>query len=221
MAQQPHVHTLHVMEHLISRYSGLADGRFHRKSRLDEDVRPGELAHVIARAKQGSDEAFRYLYLRFADNVYGYARSIVRDEQEAEDVTQQVFTRMITAIGGYEQRSTPFSSWLLRVTHNMAIDHIRRRRGVACDESNVVDEGREELGAELSLAIRGALAELPEDQREVVVLRHIAGWSPGEIASHLGRSEDSVHGLHHRGRRALRRELMKLDAAPARSAACA
>ena len=202
------------MQHLMERYDGLTDGRFHRKVTLDKDQRPGELARVIAHAKQGDTAAVRYLYLRFADNVYGYARSIVRDEHEAEDVTQQVFARLMTAIGGYEQRAVPFSSWLLRITHNLAIDHIRRRRAVPCEETYVVDEGREELGAELSLTLREALERLPLEQREVVVLRHIAGMSPSEIAERLGRSEDSVHGLHHRGRRALKLELLRREAAP-------
>src|SRR5215212_2017156 len=98
------------MNHLLDRYSTLSEGRFHRKQKLDED-----------RAKQGDSDAIRYLYLRFADNVYGYARSIVRDEHEAEDVTQQVFARLMGSIERYEQRSVPFSSWLLRITHNMAI----------------------------------------------------------------------------------------------------
>ena len=169
---------------------------------------------MIVRAKQGDSDAIRYLYLRFADNVYGYARSIVRDEHEAEDVTQQVFTRLMGSIERYEQRSVPFSSWLLRITHNMAIDHIRRRRAVPCEDTFAVDEGHEEHGAALSLTLRDALAELPEEQREVVVLRHVAGWSPGEIAAHLGKSEDSIHGLHHRGRRALKQELVARDAAP-------
>jgi RNA polymerase sigma-70 factor (ECF subfamily) len=202
------------MQHLLDRYSHLAEGRFHRKQKLDEDRSPQELARVIMRAKQGDQDALRYLYLRFADNVYGYARSIVRDEHEAEDVTQQVFTRLMSSIERYEQRSVPFSSWLLRITHNMAIDHIRRRRAVPCEDTFAVDEGQEERGADLSLVLRDALAELPEDQREVVVLRHVAGWSPGEIAEHLGKSEDSIHGLHHRGRRALKHELVQRDAAP-------
>ena len=118
------------------------------------------------------------------------------------------------SIAKYEQRSVPFSSWLLRITHNMAIDHIRRRRAVPCEDTFAVDEGHEEHGAALSLTLRDALAELPEEQREVVVLRHVAGWSPGEIAAHLGKSEDSIHGLHHRGRRALQQELVARDAAP-------
>lgn len=202
------------MQQVMERYEGLGGGRFHRKTQLDEDRAPGELAHVISRAQAGDSAAFRYLYLRFADNVYGYARSIVRDEHEAEDVTQQVFARVMTAIGRYEQRSVPFSSWILRITHNMSIDHIRRRRAVPVEETHAVDETREERSFELSMTLREALAELPEEQREVVVLRHVAGWSPREIAAHLGKSEDAVHGLHHRGRRALKVELGRREAAP-------
>ena len=168
---------------------------------------------MIVRAKQG-DEAIRYLYLRFADNVYGYARSIVRDEHEAEDVTQQVFTRLMSSIERYEQRSVPFCSWLLRITHNMSIDHIRRRRAVPSRRPARWTRVTRSRAPTLSLTLREALAELPEEQREVIVLRHVAGWSPGEIAEHLGKSEDSVHGLHHRGRRALKKELTAREAAP-------
>ena len=63
--------------------------------------------------------------------------------------------------------------------------------------------------------LREALAILPGDQREVLVLRHFAGLSPTEIADHTGRTESSIHGLHHRGRRALRAELISRGAAPA------
>ena len=202
------------MQHLLDRYSTLSEGRFHRKEKLDADRSPQELARVIMRAKQGDQDAIRYLYLRFADNVYGYARSIVRDEHEAEDVTQQVFTRLMGSIDRYEQRSVPFSSWLLRITHNMAIDHIRRRRAVPCEDTFAVDQGSDEHAASLSLTLREALSELPQEQREVVVLRHVAGWTPGEIAEHLGKSEDSIHGLHHRGRRALQQELAARETTP-------
>jgi RNA polymerase sigma-70 factor (ECF subfamily) len=196
------------------RYTGLAGGRFHRKAGFDKDLRPGELAGAVARAKQGDRDALRYIYLRFADNVYGYARSIVRDEHEAEDITQQVFARLITALKNYEQRSVPFSAWLLRIAHNMAIDHLRRRVTL-CDEPDV-SEARtdEQRGHELGLALRQALETLPDVQRQVLVMRHWVGCSPGEIAAALDRSEDSIHGLHHRGRRALREALAEVDAAP-------
>ena len=180
---------------------------------FDEDVRPGELELAVARAKSGDLPAMRYLYLRFSGNVYGYAKSIVCDPGEAEDVTQQVFARLVAAIGSYEPCGAPFSAWLLRITHNAAIDLVRRRRSIPSDPCRLghVDDGRD-LG--LAMEMRAAISELPRAQREVVVLRHIAGWTPPEIAEYLGKSQKSIHGLHHRGRRALQQSLTRRDAIP-------
>ena len=180
----------------------------------DSAPNPGELKRVIAKAKLGDQDAIRWLYVNFGDNVYGYARSILRDEHEAEDIKQQVFARLITSIGRYEERSVPFSAWLLRVTHNMSIDHLRRRRPVLVEEARAADERFDNRGRELSEALSEALGELPQVQRDVIVLRHVAGYSPTEIAERLGKSEDSIHGLHHRGRRALKQALTRMDAAP-------
>jgi RNA polymerase sigma-70 factor (ECF subfamily) len=90
-----------------------------------------------------------------------------------------------------------------------------------CEEPEIVaaPEGPAVDTRHLREAIRDALAELPEPQREIVVLRHMAGLSPREIAERLGRSEDSVHGLHHRGRRALQAALVEAGAVPATVAA--
>ena len=198
----------------------MVQGCFYGKRTLDAERRPGEVARAVSRAKQGDRAAIRFLYLRYSGNVYGYARSIVRNDHDAEDVVQQVFTRMLTAIQAYEQRSVPFSAWLLRIAHNMAIDHVRRRTPVveapeihAGEPSTTLETG------ELRTTIRDALAELPDVQREIVVLRHLAGLSPGEIADRLGRSEDSIHGLHHRGRRALQLTLAEAGATPVTVAA--
>ena len=192
----------------------MSQGCFQSKRTLDEERRPGEVARAVARAKRGDQAALRYLYIRYSGNVYGYARSILRDEHEAEDIRQQVFARLMTSIGRYQERSVPFSAWLLRVTHNLAIDHLRRRRPILCEEARAVDERAEDRGRELSEALTAALAELPQIQRDVIVLRHVAGYSPSEIAERLGKSEDSIHGLHHRGRRALKQSLQRLEAVP-------
>ena len=178
-----------------------------------------EIESAVSRAKQGDSDAMRFLYERYAARVYGHARAIVRNAHDAEDITQLVFTRLLTAIGGYEQRSVPFSAWLLRITQNAAIDHLRRTSPVMLDPElpragsadNVDNSPREDL-------VR-ALSELPRVQREVVLLRHLGGYSPGEIAERLGRSEDSIHGLHHRGRRALRHALSANHLRPATLAA--
>jgi RNA polymerase sigma-70 factor (ECF subfamily) len=171
------------------------------------------VARMVARAKEGDSDAVRFLYLRYADNVYGYVRSIVRDHHDAEDVTQQVFAKLITAIARYEQRSVPFVAWLLRMSHNVAVDTIRARRStpaaeifghdVVCDDAS-----------ERARSLLAAFAALPEDQRQVVVLRHVLGLSPVEIAEQLGRTSSSVYGLHHRGRRTMCAELQRLGSTP-------
>jgi len=175
------------------------------------------VSRAIARAKSGDRDAIRFLYVRYADNVYGYAKSLLRDEHEAEDVTQQVFAKLITAIRKYEQRETPFTAWILRVTYNLTIDTMRRQRMVPCEEIHAAGEP-DEPNHERAQCIKAALAELPHDQREVLVLRHLVGLSPGEIAARLGKTEGSIHGLHHRGRGALKASLAELDVAPATAA---
>src|SRR3954464_7716172 len=88
-----------------------ATATFRRKSTLEHNPDTDRVvSQAVARAKEGDRDAVRYLYLRYSDNVYGYVRSIVRDDHEAEDVTQHVFAKLITAIHKYEQRTSPFTS---------------------------------------------------------------------------------------------------------------
>jgi RNA polymerase sigma-70 factor (ECF subfamily) len=173
---------------------------------------------AVARAKEGDDEALRFLYITYSQNVYGYVRSIVRDDHEAEDITQHVFAKLMTTLVKYDDRGVPFFAWLIRLARNAAIDHLRANR---CTPTETVLEPSSTSGMDLDRrdTVRTALAALPEEQREVVVLRHIVGLTPAEIAYRMGRTESSIHGLHHRGRRSLQRELTLLDSTPsARSA---
>jgi RNA polymerase sigma-70 factor (ECF subfamily) len=169
---------------------------------------------AVARAKAGDSEGLHYLYVRYADDVLRYVTSFVRDHHEAEDITQNVFAKMMTAIKKYEQREVPFDAWILRVARNAALDHLRAKRAIPTEEVRLTDTGSAQTGLDRGRALRQALEELPEDQREVLVLRHIVGLSPVEIAGTLDKTESSVHGLHHRGRRSLRASLAELGAAP-------
>jgi RNA polymerase sigma-70 factor (ECF subfamily) len=187
---------------------------FRSRSTLDESHETREKTRLaVARAKEGDQDALRFLYVTYSHNIYGYVRSIVRDEHEAEDVTQHVFAKLMTSLVKYDDRGVPFFAWLLRMARNVAIDHLRANRLTPTenvldpDSSSGIDLGHGET-------VRAALAALPDEQREVVILRHLVGLTPGEIADRMGRSESSVHGLHHRGRRALQRELVSLDSTP-------
>ena len=174
---------------------------------------------AVARAKQGDREALRHLYVRYADNVYSYVMSIVRNHHEAEDVTQQVFAKLPDSLRRYEDRGAPFLSWLVRLARNSAIDQLRSRRAVPVAEPIAPKAAAEEGARERRDTLRSALETLPQDQREIIVLRHVSGLAPAEIAQRLGRSESAVNGLHHRGRRALRAELTRLGVAPMTMAA--
>jgi RNA polymerase sigma-70 factor (ECF subfamily) len=168
---------------------------------------------AVARAKEGDHEALRFLYVTYSQNIYGYVRSIVRDDHEAEDVTQHVFAKLMTALVKYDDRGVPFFAWLIRLARNVAIDHLRANRLTPTE--NVLDPGSSSgIDLDQCETVRAALAALPDEQREVVVLRHIVGLTPAEIADRMGRSESSIHGLHHRGRRTLQRELRLLDSTP-------
>jgi RNA polymerase sigma-70 factor (ECF subfamily) len=197
------------------------DGQVGFRQRRTLDDSPAaqrEVRLAIARAKEGDRDALRLLYTRYSDNVYGYLRSIVRDEKEAEDLTQQVFMKLITVIVKYEDHGVPFSGWLLRLARNVALDHLRRRRPIPTEDVLGADSHCDEGAHERARDLRAALATLPEEQRSVMVMRHVVGLSPPEIAERLGRSESSIHGLQHRGRRALQLELTRLGSAPSISA---
>lgn len=188
---------------------------FRRRVTLDESPETAhEIRLAIARTKTGDRDALRFLYVRYSDNVYGYICSIVRDEQEAEDLTQHVFMKLITVIVQYKDCGVPFSGWLLRMARNVALDHLRRRRPTPTEEVFGTDVHTDEGSRERANDLHAALASLPDEQRDVMVMRHIVGLSPGEIAQEMGRSESSIHGLHHRGRRALQEELARLGSAP-------
>jgi RNA polymerase sigma-70 factor, ECF subfamily len=193
--------------------AGVLNGRFRRRPADRDDCADGDaLGRVIARAQRGDRDALGYLYVRYAGNVYGFVASILQDEHEAEDVTQQVFAKLMIVLGKYEAREVPFLAWILTISRNVAIDHLRRQLPIPCDEVRESCRSSDPLDA---VSVRDALLSLPVEQRRVVMLRHIVGLTPSEIAGRMGRTESSVHGLHHRGRGALRSALCQIDAAPA------
>ena len=197
-------------------HPGATAGGFRiRRAARESDAVARATRRAIARAAQGDPDALRDLYVRYADNVYSYVATVMRDHHEAEDVTQHVFSRLPVALRRYEDRGAPFLSWLLRLSRNAALDQLRARRAIPVSDPIDLATAPPDGGPERLDALRSALGALPAPQREILVLRHLGGFAPAEIATRLARSESAVNGLHHRGRRALRAELSLQGAAPA------
>ena len=187
-----------------------------------------DLVSVTAMAE--NDSRISEIVAAEGSRLRAFIRRRVPDTSDVEDILQEVFYRLVEA----NRLLMPIehvTGWLFRVARNRITDLFRKREPESLGDAIESEDGEmlrlEDLlpspdaGPDalyvrhvLLEEIEYALAELPEEQREVVVLRHVAGWSPGEIAEHLGKSEDSIHGLHHRGRRALQQELVARDAAP-------
>jgi RNA polymerase sigma-70 factor (ECF subfamily) len=171
-------------------------------------------SRAIGAAKAGDWDALSYLYSRYADDVRRFVQSIVRDHHEAQDITHDVFAKLMRAIQKYEEREVPFAAWIMRVARNAALDNVRSRRQIPVEEVLISEDGQEQTSLEYTSALKAALADLPESQRQVLVLRHIGGLSPNEIAERLGKTEASIQGLHHRGRAALKVSLREQGVAP-------
>lgn len=173
------------------------------------------VTHLVLAAQRGDRGALSELYARYEGRVRSHVLRIVRDEHDAEDITQQVFAKLLTRFEQFRPGDVPFGAWLLRVAHNAAIDHLRRCRTVPREPVQDPAHRADDAGVRCGSSLREALATLPPDQRDVLVLRHLVGLSPAETATRLGRSVRAVHGLCYRGRAAARVALQELGAAPA------
>ena len=181
------------------------DGR--RVTHLDRD-------RALVDAARRDPAAFDALYRRYLAQIYSYAYYELGDHHEAEDITQGVFLKLMRVLGSYTPRDVPFAAWLRRVARNAAIENLRSKRPLPVHELQTGEHSREELRCERVRDLRQALERLPYDQREVLILRHLAGLSPGEIARMLDKTEAAVHGLHHRARNAFKATLRELEGTP-------
>ncbi|EAQ10729.1 MULTISPECIES: RNA polymerase sigma factor [Maritimibacter] len=157
----------------------------------------------------GDREAARLLTARLAPRVLGFAaRMLGGDRAEAEDVTQEAMLRLWRVAPEWRQGEAKVTTWLFRVASNLCTDRLRKRRSVDID--SVAEPEDDAPGAVAGLieadrarALEGALAQLPDRQREAVVLRHLEGLTNPEIAEAMEISVEAVESLTARGKRTL------------------
>ena len=192
---------------------------------IGESARPAPLGETprlavdapldeIARAATAGDvEAVGRLYDELVRPIYRYVAVRVRRREDAEDLTQLVFERIVTALPRYRHGGKPFSAWAFRIARNAVIDHVRRSRPT--EPLGVIAETAEgggdldaiTLRAEELRELQSAIGRLTPDQREALILRYAGGLSADEAAQVMGRRAGTVRGLTFRAIEALRRQL--------------
>jgi RNA polymerase sigma-70 factor (ECF subfamily) len=175
----------------------------------------GAVRQLVERAQLGNREALEELYLMHFERIYSYLHLSVGNRHDAEDLTTQTFLRMLEAIGGFRWREVPFSAWLFRIAHNLAMDHFRANRRVQTEEKVPEPPGSEESSAEeqaMHSMGRAGMLELIDylspEQRQVLTLKFLYGFANGEVATILGKTEGAVKSLQHRALASLQKQVV-------------
>jgi RNA polymerase sigma-70 factor (ECF subfamily) len=173
---------------------------------------------LVDRAQQGDRGALEELYLIHFDRIYSYLHVSVGNRHDAEDLTTQTFLRMLESIGRFRWQSAPFSAWLFRIAHNLAMDHFRANRRWQPEEEVPEPDPDESTSAEsgaLESIGRRSMLELIEDlsgeQQQVLTLKFVFGFSNGEAATILGKSEGAIKSLQHRALVSLQKQLERRE----------
>ena len=173
---------------------------------------------LVERAQAGDREALEELYLIHFDRIYGYLHVSVGNRHDAEDLTTQTFLRMLEAIGKFRWQSAPFSAWLFRIAHNLAMDHFRATKRWQLEETPPEPDPDEVTSAEhgaLESIGRKSMLELIDDlspeQQQVLTLKFVFNFGNAEAATILGKTEGAVKSLQHRALASLQKQLEKRE----------
>ncbi|MCH8062601.1 MAG: sigma-70 family RNA polymerase sigma factor [Chloroflexi bacterium] len=182
-----------------------------------------EVSDLVMKAQEGDQSSFALLYERFFDQIFRYVSFKTGSPTEAEDITGEVFVRMIESIHRFKWQGHPFSSWLFRIAHNLIVDYFRKKgkkalvplEGSADNlQSDQVDVDRR-IDLELAMdEIRRAMEGLTELQREVISMRFAGGLSVAETARAIGKKDNAIKALQHAGLKKLRMTLAAEDSLP-------
>jgi RNA polymerase sigma-70 factor (ECF subfamily) len=174
---------------------------------------------LLLRARRLEEHALAEIYDHLSPSLYRYAMRLLGDAELAEECVADTFSRFLHALyrgGGPRQH---LQAYLYRVAHNWVTDHYRRQRPIALPLNpgwpmDHDSEPGQTVEEDMELEhLRAALAHLTPDQRQVIILRFIEGWTNKEVALAVKKSVVAVKALQHRGLVALRRLLVKEDLA--------
>ncbi len=177
-----------------------------------------QLRRLVERAGAGDHEALSALYEQYFNRIYRYILVRVDSREVAQDLSGQAFLKLVEQIGGFRWRGAGFTPWLFRIAHNIVVDYFRRPREIADPElletaagsqSRTADHGPQEavLADETLQEALAALMNIDDGQRQVILLRLVAGLSERETAEVLGLTEVNIRARQHRGLAAVRKRM--------------
>ena len=188
-------------------------------NRPETATKPPDTDHIrglVERAQEGQRDALEELYLLHFDRIYSYLHMSVGNRHDAEDLTTQTFLKMLEAIGRFRWQSAPFSAWLFRIAHNLAMDHFRASRRTQPEEEVPEPPGAEEASAEdqaMQSIGRQSMLELIErlspEQQQVLTLKFVFNFPNAEVATILGKTEGAIKSLQHRALVSLQKQLTR------------
>jgi RNA polymerase sigma-70 factor (ECF subfamily) len=172
------------------------------------------IEQLVSRAQQGDRDALEELYLEHFDKIYSYLHMTVGNRYDAEDLTTQTFLKMLESIGKFRWGTAPFSAWLFRIAHNLAMDHFRARRRWQPEEEVPEPPGQVESSAEeqalkflSSENMFDLIEQLSDEQRQVLILKFVFDFSNLEAATVLDKTEGAVKSLQHRALASLQKHV--------------
>src|SRR4051812_24989908 len=181
-----------------------------RPPRNDQD----EVRKLVERAQAGDRDALEDLYLLHFDRIYSYLHMSVGNRHDAEDLTTQTFLKMLESISRFRWQSAPFSAWLFRIAHNLAMDHFRAARRwqpeeevpepPASEETSAEEQAMHSIGRKSMLQL---IETLSQEQQQVLTLKFVFNFSNAEAATILGKTEGAVKSLQHRALASLQKQI--------------
>jgi RNA polymerase sigma-70 factor, ECF subfamily len=182
----------------------------------DSTASTADVRLLVERAQQGDREALEELYLMHFDRIYSYLHMSVGNRHDAEDLTTQTFMKMLESIKRFRWRSAPFSAWLFRIAHNLAMDHFRASRRWQPEEEVPEPAGDAEPSAEaVAMQTIGResmlqlIENLSQEQKQVLTLKFVFNLPNAEVATILGKSEGAIKSLQHRALVSLQKQITK------------
>jgi RNA polymerase sigma-70 factor (ECF subfamily) len=192
-----------------------------RTTPLNQRASSQQLRRLVEQAQQGDRDALEELYLLHFDRIYSYLHMSVSNRHDAEDLTTQVFVKMLESIGKFRWRSAPFSAWLFRIAHNLAMDHFRANRRWQPEEevpepdpgegSAAEEEAFESIGRQSMLQL---IEKLSREQQQVLTLKFVFNFSNSDAATILDKTDGAIKSLQHRALASLQRQLERSGSAP-------